>query len=55
MTEAKYFKDYKHNYLILKCESGETEGNYQYRMLASGKIERILKCSVRNINGAAYF
>lgn len=53
--EAKYFKDYKHNYLILKCKNSETGENYQYRMLASGKIERLLKCSVRNVNGEAYF
>lgn len=55
MVEAKYFKDYKHNYLILKCKNSEAGENYQYRMLASGKIERLLKCSVRNINGDAYF
>lgn len=55
MIEAKYFKDYKHNYLILKCINGEKGENYQYHMLASGKIERLLKCSVRNINGDAYF
>ena len=55
MIEAKYFKDYNHNYLILKCENtGESE-RYQYHMLASNKMERVLKCSVRNINGEAYF
>lgn len=53
--EARYFKDYKYNYLILKCEETGIEGTYQQRMLASNKIERILKCSVRNINGAAYY
>ena len=55
MIEAKYFKDYKHNYLILKWEEPETGAAYQSRMLASGKIDRILKCSVRHINGEAYF
>lgn len=53
--EAKYFKDYKYNYLILKCEETEAEGGYQQKMLASNKIDRILKCSVRNINGSAYY
>lgn len=53
--EVKYFKDYKYNYLILKCEETESEGGYQQKMLASNKIDRILKCSVRNINGAAYY
>ncbi|MBD5459027.1 MAG: FHA domain-containing protein, partial [Lachnospiraceae bacterium] len=55
MVEAKYFKDYKHNYLILKCEEMGAGENYQSRMLAAGKIDRILKCSVRHINGEAYF
>lgn len=53
--EAKFFKDYKHNYLILKWEEPEAGETYQSRMLASGKIDRILKCSVRHINGEAYF
>lgn len=55
MVQAKYLKDYKYNYLILKCEGIEGGYGYQQKMLASNKIERILKCSVRNINGAAYF
>lgn len=55
MVEAKYFKDYHHNYLIIKCKEEGAKEQYQYRMLASGRLEKILKCSVRNINGAAYF
>lgn len=55
MEDAKYFKDYQHNYLILKCEEARAGESYQGRMLSSGKIERILKCSVRYINGEAYF
>lgn len=55
MIEAKYFKDYNHNYLILKCENTGEGERYQYHMLASNKMERVLKCSVRNINGEAYF
>lgn len=55
MVEAKYFKDYNHNYLILKCEETGIGENYQHRMLSSNKIDRILKCYVRNINGAVYF
>ncbi|MDE5932738.1 MAG: FHA domain-containing protein [Lachnospiraceae bacterium] len=53
--EAKYFKDYRHNYLILKCEEAGASENYQSRMLASDKIDRILRCSVRYINGETYF
>ena len=54
MEEAKYFKDYQHNYLILKCEGTGVGESYQSRMLLSGKIERLLKCSVRHINGEAF-
>lgn len=53
--EAKYFKDYKYNYLILKWEGTETEKSYQQKMLESNKMERLLKCSIRYINGAAYY
>lgn len=55
MVEAKFFKDYKYNYLILKCGEPGAGETYRSRMLASGKIDRILKCSVRHINGEAYF
>lgn len=55
MTEAKYFKDYNHNYLILKSVETGLGEDYRYRMLASNKIGKILRCSVRNINGAVYF
>ncbi|MCM1040000.1 MAG: FHA domain-containing protein [Ruminococcus sp.] len=55
MIESKYFKDYEHNYLILKCKDGGAGESYSYRMLASGKIEKLLKCSVRNVNGDTYF
>lgn len=55
MIEAKYFKDYKHNYLILKCEGAKTGETYQYRMLASNKIDKVLRCTVRNVNGETYF
>lgn len=55
MVEVKYFKDYNHNYAILKWEDAEEAGStYQTRMLASNKIDRLLKCCVRNVNGTAY-
>jgi len=55
MTEARYYKDYKHNYLILKCEDAAAAESYGGRMLVSGRIDGILKCSVRHMNGDAYF
>lgn len=55
MLEAKYYRDYGHNYMILKCKQQEEVRNYQYRILTSGKISNILNCSVRHINGATYY
>lgn len=55
MFEARYFKDYKHNYMILRCGQEQTEKSYQYRLLTSGRIEGILRCSMRHVNGEIYF
>lgn len=55
MLEAKYYKDYRHNYIILQCSRRETAGSYQHRMLTSGKISEILKCYTRHINGTVYY
>lgn len=55
MLEAKYYRDYGHNYMILQCRRQETTRSYQYKILTSGKIGEILKCSVRYINGSTYY
>ena len=55
MIEAKYYRDYGHNYMILQCEQQEVARSYQYKILTSGKIEEILKCSVRHINSTTYY
>lgn len=55
MLEAKYFRDYKHSYMILPCRSGQPEESYQCRQLTSGKIEELLHCSMRHVNGMTYF
>lgn len=55
MFEARYFKDYKHNYMILRCGQEQAEKSYQCRLLTSGKIEGILRCSLRHVNGESYF
>lgn len=54
MLEARYFRDYKHNYMILRCGQ-QSEKSYQYRLLTSGRIEGILRCSLRHVNGESYF
>ena len=55
MLEIKYYRDYGHNYMILRCERRESADSYGYKILTSGKIPDILACSVRHINGAAYY
>lgn len=55
MLEAKYFKDYKHNYMILQCGQEVAARSYQYKILTSDKIKEILRCSVRHINGITYY
>ena len=55
MLEAKYYRDYGHNYMILQCGQQEVVRSYQYKILTSGKIGEILRCSVRYINGSTYY
>ena len=55
MLEAKYYRDYGHNYMILQCGQQDTARSYQYKILTSGKIGEILRCSVRYINGNTYY
>lgn len=55
MLEAKYFKDYRHNYMILQCGQEAAVRSYQYKILTSDKIREILRCSVRHINGVTYY
>ena len=55
MFEAKYFRDYKHSYMILPCGSGQPDRSYQCKLLVSNRFEEMLHCSLRHVNGAAYF
>lgn len=55
MLEARYFRDYKHSYMILRCGRQRTETSYQCRLLTSGRIEGILRCTLRHVNGESYF
>lgn len=55
MLEARYFRDYKHNYMILQCNQQQAGTSYQCRLLTSGRIEGILCCSLRHVNGESYF
>lgn len=54
MLEAKYFRDYKHSYMILPC-IGDADTSYACKLLTSGRIGEILHCSLRHVNGMTYF
>lgn len=50
MMEVKYYKDFKHNYLIVKKENASAD-MYQCRMITGNRIEGLLTCQERHING----
>ena len=51
MLETKYYKDYRHNYLILKDNGCLSENVYQRKMMTENKINGILQSSEKHING----
>ena len=55
MLEPRYFRDYKHSYIILRCELAQPDKSYQCKLLTSDKIGEILHCSLRHVNGESYF
>lgn len=54
MVEARYFRDYRHSYMILQSRQTGADRSYQYKILTSDKIKEILKCSLRYVNGMTY-
>lgn len=50
MTEVKYYKDFRYNYLIMKSEDAPAD-MYQCRMITGNKIEGLLPCQERHVNG----
>lgn len=51
MFEVKYYKDYRHNYLILKDNGCLSENIYQRKMVTENKIKGLLDSQERYING----
>ncbi len=51
MLEVKYYKDYRHNYLIIKNNNGVSENIYQRKMVTENKIQGLLASQERYING----
>lgn len=50
MLETKYYKDFRHNYIILKLADPAAE-LYQCRMITGNQITGLLPCQERHING----
>lgn len=51
MLETKYYKDYKHNYLIIKDNGCLSENVYQRKMMTENKIDGLISSSEKHING----
>ena len=51
MLETKYYKDYRHNYLIVKDNGCLSENVYQRKMMTENKINGLLQSSEKHING----
>lgn len=51
----KYYRDLKHNYLVVKNEElSLKENEYQMKILAGGRLSGLLTCDVRNVNGEQF-
>ena len=51
MLDVKYYKDYRHNYLIIKDNGSLSENVYQRKMVTENKIQGLLASQERYING----
>ena len=52
--KATYYKDTMHSYMIIPCPPEAETTGYQYRMLEMNRIEGILQCGLRHIDGAGF-
>ena len=54
--EYRYYRELKHNYLIVQQEEGTKENiaSYQARILEKGKLSGFLTCNMRTINNENY-
>ena len=50
MLDTKYYKDYKHNYLIIKDSNCLSENVYQRKMLTENKIKGLIPAAEKHIN-----
>lgn len=50
--ECSQYNDARRSFLVVKCSGNP--GNYQYRMLAANRIDGLVPCSLRSIDGNDY-
>ncbi len=51
MLDVKYYRDYRHNYLIIKDNGSLSANTYQRKMISENQIKGLLTCQERYING----
>ena len=54
MLDVKYYKDYRHNYLIIKDNGSLSQSVYQQRMITENKIKGLLPTSEKHVNGELF-
>ena len=52
--EATYYKDTIRSYMIIECPPEAETTGYQYRMLEMNRIEGLLSCGTRHIDGERF-
>lgn len=51
MLDVKYYRDYRHNYLIIRDNGCLSEHTYQHKMVTENEIKGLLDSQERYING----
>lgn len=52
--KATYYRDTMHTYMIIPCPPQAQTTGYQYRMLEMNRIDGILRCGLRHIDGTGF-
>ena len=52
--EATYYRDSEHNYMVIPSPPEADTAGYSYRMLELNRIDGLLPCSLRHIDGQRY-
>ena len=53
MMKTNYIRDFKHNYLVIR-DDRVIEGNYEIKMMTENRIEGLLRCEERMVNGEGF-